>query len=256
MYTDLSRILHSASKITVLTGAGMSTASGIPDFRSQNGIYTKQLINEISDSLIPSHLPVERILSESFFHKHPELFWKCYKQIFNMANIDLYQPNFGHLYLKQLEDLGKRITIITQNIDGLHQKAGSTDVIEVHGNLHQAFCPICKQAYALLYMIKESVPRCSCSHHAILKPNVVLFEGAVKHLEEAYRATTETEVFMVLGSSLSVYPIRSLPTYIENAKNIIKIIINREPTGLDYLFDIIIHQDIIETFEALNNFKQ
>lgn len=240
MIEQLAQVLNEANKITVLTGAGLSTASGIPDFRSRGGLYD-------------NNLNVESILSESYYNTNPKMFWKYFKEIFRFNAFQQYEPNPGHYFLKKLECIGKNVTIITQNVDGLHRKAGSTNVLEAHGTLDKAKCPKCRQEYRMEYLLKKEIPKCE-KDGLILKPDVVLFEGKVRHMEDAYKATCETEVFMVLGSSLNVYPIKVLPSYIRNSSNITKIIINKEPTLLDEMFDFVIHEDIVNVFGRISKF--
>ncbi|CAM3392057.1 NAD-dependent protein deacylase [Marinicrinis lubricantis] len=235
----LTEALKEAGKVAVLTGAGMSTASGIPDFRSRGGLYDREL-------------NVEAILSESYFHSKPKLFWKYFKEIFGFQQIREVEPNAGHLFLAELEAMGKTVTIITQNVDGLHRKAGSSRVLEVHGSLDQARCPKCHEEYGLKDLLAEEIPRCR-KHDVILKPDVVLFEGRVKHMEEAVDAICGCELFIVLGTSLTVYPVKELPNYIRHDRGITKAIINKEPTMMDELFDIVVHEEIVP---VLNRVKQ
>lgn len=237
MYEKLANILREKNKITVLTGAGISTASGIPDFRSQGGLYD-------------SHLNVEAILSETYFRSEPERFWKYFKEIFLLSSVSDFKPNIGHYFLKHLEDLGKEVVIITQNVDDLHRQAGSSTVLEVHGTLSRASCPQCQRNYGLAYILKDEVPRCA-DDDAILKPDVVLFEGRVKHLEQAYAHVSEAEIFMALGTSLQVYPVKELPNLIRNDHHIFKVLINKEPTVMDDAFDLVIHEDITSVFEKV-----
>lgn len=237
MYHELAQILREKNKITVLTGAGISTASGIPDFRSQGGLYD-------------THLNVEAILSETYFRANPESFWKYYKNIFLLSSLPNFQPNLGHLFLKHLEDIGKEVVIITQNVDDLHRKAGSSTVFEVHGTLSKAHCPLCQRSYNLEHLLQSEIPRCE-EDEAILKPDVVLFEGIVKHMEQAYAHVSESEVFMALGTSLQVYPVKELPNAIRGANHIYKVLINKEPTVMDEVFDFVFHEDITAVFEQV-----
>ncbi|CAM4179776.1 NAD-dependent protein deacylase [Paenibacillus alkaliterrae] len=237
VYEQLAQVLTKVKKITVLTGAGISTASGLPDFRSRGGLYDNDL-------------NLESILSESYFNMNPKLFWKYFKDIFRFDAIGQYEPNPGHQFLKELENMGKEVTIITQNVDGLHRKAGSTNVLEVHGALDTAKCPKCRQNYGMEHLLKEEIPRCEKDGY-ILKTDVVLFEGRVKHMEEAYTSTCETDAFLALGTSLNVFPVKELPSYIRNASHIAKVIINKEPTMSDGMFDIVIHEDIVLVFNQV-----
>lgn len=232
----LKQALDEATSICVLSGAGMSTASGIPDFRSKDGIYTK--FNN-----------VEYLLSESYYYRSPKQFWESFKAIFYMNNIHSYEPNIGHKWLAELEKDNKKVTIVTQNIDGLHRKAGSTHIYEVHGTISSAHCPKCKKTYPLTHLLQEDVPRCTVDH-MILKPDVVLFEGQVHHLKEAFLAAEQCDLFITLGSSLQVYPIKQLPLLAKQA-GVKTAIINMEPTEMDHLFDFVIHDDITKVAQSL-----
>lgn len=226
---QLKQEIEQANHICVLSGAGMSTASGIPDFRSKDGIYTK--VNN-----------VEYLLSETYYYRSPKAFWESFKAIFFMNHIHTYEPNIGHFWLAELEKQKKKVTIVTQNIDGLHRKAGSSHILEVHGTIFTAHCPKCKKSYSLEHILAEDIPRCSLDH-MILKPDVVLFEGMVKHLEEAFYATEHCDLFITLGSSLQVYPIKQLPLLSKRA-GVKSVIINLEKTEMDDVFDIVIHDNI------------
>lgn len=235
---QLAKAISEAKRIAVLTGAGISTASGIPDFRSKGGLYDN------------TELPVERILSESYYYSQPKQFWTYFKQIFHFNAMGGYKPNLGHLWLKELEDAAKEITVITQNVDGLHRRAGSSNVFEVHGTLTNAFCPKCRREYDYNDLLREEVPRCEADGF-ILKSDVVLFEGRVKHMEEAYEAACAADLFLVLGSSLTVYPLKELPNYVSRQRGIRTAIINRDATDMDSLFDYVIHDDIVAVFEQM-----
>ena len=237
-YFEAAQALAAGRNITVLTGAGISTASGIPDFRSQDGLYKQ-------------NLGLEDILSEGMFQQDPVGFWNYYKDIFNIKLSQAYEPNQGHHYLRQLELEGKTVNIFTQNVDGLHRKAGNTSVYELHGTIEKAHCLSCRREFPLSYIQKEAVPECS-HDSTILKPDVVLFGGAVKHMDRAYGITCQSDVFITLGTSLNVYPAKEIPRYIQHARNIVKIIINKEPTASDYLFDIVLHEDISEALAKID----
>jgi len=237
---QLAEAINKAKTIAVLTGAGISTASGIPDFRSKGGLYDN------------SELQVERILSESYYHSNPKQFWAYFKQIFHFNAMGGYEPNLGHTWLKELEDSGKQVTIITQNVDGLHRRAGSSHVLEVHGTLDLAYCPKCQREYEYDELLRDEIPRCE-KDHFILKSDVVLFEGRVKHMEEALEAACSADVFLVLGSSLTVYPLKELPYYVNRTSGITKAIINRDPTDMDDLFDYVIQDDITSVFTTVKS---
>lgn len=232
----LKQAIDGAESICVLSGAGMSTASGIPDFRSKDGIYTK--FNN-----------VEYLLSESYYYRSPKQFWESFKSIFFMNHIHTYEPNIGHEWLARLERAGKQITIVTQNIDGLHSKAGSRHILEVHGTISSAHCPKCKEGYQLDYVLSEDIPRCQ-KDDMILKPDVVLFEGQVKHLDEAFQAAQASDLFITLGSSLQVYPVKQLPL-LANRAGVKSAIVNLDVTEMDALFDIVIYSDITKVASQL-----
>lgn len=233
----LAAALHAAQHITVLSGAGISTASGIPDFRSANGIYAK-LEN------------VEYLLSEAYFYKQPKQFWLSFKDIFQLQQMHSYEPNVAHIMLADLERSGKKVTIITQNVDGLHRKAGSSHILEAHGSIDHAHCPKCGKRYSLSYVMEQPVPRCELDQF-ILKPDVVLFGGRVRYLEEAYEAAAHCELFMTLGSSLEVYPVKELPYYAARSQKPTTAIINLQPTAQDHLFDIVLHDELVSVFTRL-----
>lgn len=238
-YDAIAAKIVEAKRITVLTGAGISTASGIPDFRSRGGLYDNDL-------------PMERLLSRSYFNANPRKFWAYFKSTFDLDNLSIRRPNEGHLFIKELETSGKEVTVLTQNVDGLHRLAGSTSVLELHGTLHIAICPRCKKKYDMTDLLNVEIPKCALDG-VILKPDVVLFEEAVLHMEEAYAAVCEAEMFIVMGSSLEVYPVNTLPSYTRNAKNITTVLINREPTKLDRLFQYVLNNDINEGIHRIKS---
>ncbi|GLH62526.1 MULTISPECIES: NAD-dependent protein deacylase [Parageobacillus] len=240
---EFAQMINSADKITVLTGAGMSTESGIPDFRSENGIYAQEG-------------NVEHYISEYYFETHPVDFWHKFKRIFSLKLMGNFAPNQGHLFLKQLEDMGKKVTILTQNIDGLHKKAGSSRVIELHGTLQTATCPKCQTKYDLAFVNSHDVPRCeqeTCNE--ILKPDVVLFGGMVHRFEEALEAAYDSDLLIAMGTSLEVTPVNQIPFYVSTeSPRAHKVIINKTPTRMDYLFDIVIHAGIGETVAKVQQY--
>lgn len=237
-----------AKKITVLTGAGMSTESGIPDFRSENGIYAQEE-------------NVEHYISEYYFNNHPVDFWHQFKRIFSLKLMGNFAPNQGHLFLKRLEDMGKKVVILTQNIDGLHEKAGSTNVIELHGTLQTATCPKCQTKYDLAFINSHDVPRCvrtlengeTCNE--ILKPDVVLFGGMVSRFEEALQAADGSDLLIAMGTSLEVAPVNLIPAYVAaEAPHIRKVLVNKTPTKMNDLFDIVLHAGIGETVAKVQQY--
>ncbi|AIE59982.1 NAD-dependent protein deacylase [Bacillus methanolicus] len=244
---ELAQIIKNAKTITIFTGAGMSTESGIPDFRSDNGIYSQE------DN-------VENYISEYYFEKNPKDFWSKFKRIFSLKLMGNFDPNEGHLFLKELEEMGKNVTILTQNIDGLHHKAGNSDIIELHGTLQTATCPKCKTKYDLKFINEHVIPRCNQTNkkgevcNFILKPDVVLFGGMVQHFEEALNKAYKSDLFIAMGTSLEVYPVNQIPVYLNSAPEIKKAIINKSPTKMDYLFDIVIHEGIGDTVAKIKQY--
>lgn len=238
---ELAQRIARADVIAVLTGAGMSTESGIPDFRSENGIYAQEE-------------NVEYYLSEYYFEKDPVDFWRRFKRMFSLKLMGNFAPNDGHRFLRQLEEMGKKVTILTQNIDGLHKKAGSTNVIELHGTLQTATCPECGEKHDLAFINRHDVPRCErkaangnkCNE--ILKPDVVLFGGLVPRIEEAFAAAAESDLLIAMGTSLEVAPVNQIPFYVATQSPVTyKVIINKTPTRMDDVFDLVIHGGIGET---------
>ena len=237
---ELQKLIDEAKHIVVITGAGISTASGIPDIRSANGAANNK------DLFKKYKYGYETIVSHTFFMKRPEEFYAYYKEqmIFKDA-----KPNVAHKYLAKLEQR-KDVTIITQNIDGLHTVAGSKNVIEFHGSTQRNTCMNCGEKYTLDYVLShKGVPHCEkCG--GIIKPDVVLFEEGIDYqaIHESVAATERADLLIVIGSSLVVYPAAGIPNYF-NGNNIV--IINRDPTPLDGYAKIVIHDDIKEVFSKL-----
>ncbi|WCK57122.1 NAD-dependent protein deacylase (plasmid) [Aneurinibacillus sp. Ricciae_BoGa-3] len=241
----LATLIKDIENIVFLTGAGISTASGIPDFRSDNGIW-KQEQNR------------EYYLSTYYYQKKPKDFWKKYKEIFNLKLMDGYQPNFGHSFIRELEENGKTVTVLTQNVDGLHQMAGSQHVIELHGTIKTATCPKCKQKYDLDFILEQEIPRCTTTKQDktcgfILKPDMVMFGDTVMGYKEAEKAIDTCKLFIVLGSSLEVSPVNELPQYAKYDWQTKLVLVNRDPTIKDRLFDIVIHTDINQTLSDVKS---
>lgn len=235
----LADMINNSRKVVFLTGAGISTESGIPDFRSSGGIYANG--------------NVEQYISRYFYNKSPKEFWKHFKEIFQLKMLGNYEPNNGHLFIKELEDSGKEITVLTQNIDGLHQKAGSKHVLELHGTLRTAHCPKCSRVYNLEYTLREDVPRCE-QDGFILDTDVVLFGDAIKHFEEAIDAVETCDLMIVMGSSLNVTPVNSFPEYAQESWTTQLAIINMEETIKDRYFDVVIHDKIGDAVMKLREF--
>ena len=237
---QLQKLIDDAKHIVVITGAGISTASGIPDIRSENGAANNK------DLLKKYKYGYETVVSHSFFMNHTEEFYRYYKEQMIFKNA---KPNIAHEYLAKLEQR-KDITIITQNIDGLHTVAGSRNVIEFHGSTQRNTCMDCGEKYSLEYVMShEGVPHCErCG--GIIKPDVVLFEEGIDYqaIHDSVKATEHADLLIVIGSSLVVYPAAGIPNYF-NGNNIV--IINRDPTPLDRYAKIVIRDDIKKVFENL-----
>jgi len=228
--------LAEARHIAVLTGAGMSTESGIPDFRSYQGRYTQ-------------NASLAEVLSIDYFQHNPAAFWQAFKEIFELKLVGNKQPNAGHRFLAWLETQGKTVSVLTQNIDGLHQCAGSREVVEVHGTLQRAVCPACGRMHDLAHVLASPLPRClSCC--TPLKPDVVLYGEAVSQFEAALLKVLDADVLLVLGSSLEVGPVNLLPLE-AHQHGIDCALINLDATRLDGCFDLVFRAPIGQTAQAL-----
>lgn len=233
--SELKQMINESNNIVVITGAGVSTASGIKDFRSPDGLAKE------------SNIPMEILLSSNYFYSHTEDFYDFYKKYFLSKKI---KPNITHEYLKKLEDSGKLKAIITQNIDGLHSKAGSKKVYEIHGTTFTNHCIKCNKKYNSDYLLEQKgVPKCSCG--GIIKPDVVLYGEMLpeKALQESIAAIESADMLMVLGSSLVVYPAAGLIDYFNGEKFVI---INRDDTDYDSEATLVIHDDLSKVFNELN----
>jgi len=226
--TKLKDILQESDNIVFFGGAGVSTESGIPDFRSADGLY-----NETYE------YPPETILSRSFFDAHTEDFYRFYRD--KMLYPDA-KPNDAHKALAELESRNKLKAVITQNVDGLHTKAGSKNVLELHGSALRNICMACKECYPLEKIIEsDSVPLCSCG--GVIKPDVVLYEEGLDStvMLKATRAIYDADVLIVGGTSLNVYPAAGLITHYRGDK---LILINKSETAYDQHADLIIRESI------------
>ena len=189
----LQEIIDDSRRIVFFGGAGVSTESGIPDFRSADGIYHQHY----------KYAP-EQVVSHSFFKAHPDVFYEFYKE--KMMCLEA-EPNAAHRKLAQLEEAGRLTAVITQNIDGLHQKAGSKKVYELHGSIHRNYCQKCGRFYDAAYVkASPGIPRCECG--GIIKPDVVLYEESLDSMtiEKSIRAIAEADTLIIGGTSLVVYP--------------------------------------------------
>jgi NAD-dependent deacetylase len=228
--------IQKANRIVFLGGAGVSTDSGIPDFRSPSGIYHVQSKYGV---------PYETMLSHEYFEEHPETFYEFYWESMVKKGA---KPNGAHYALANYEKAGHPIVILTQNIDGLHQDAGSKRVFELHGSTRRYFCPECGKTYTLDQLEPHGVPHCSCG--AILKPDVVLYGEPLDQdmLMSAVDDLRYSDVLIVGGTSLNVYPAAGLIDYFMGGT---KIIINKEATPRDGEFDYVFHDDIAKILQEL-----
>lgn len=235
---QLQSIISSSHNIVFFGGAGVSTESGIPDFRSKDGLYHQEY-----------RYDPEEIVSAPFFYQNPKEFYRFYKD--RMINLDA-KPNAAHLYLAELEKARRLKGIITQNIDGLHQMAGSRNVVELHGSVHRNFCQNCGRMFdaRAIKEDKEDVPHClSCG--GIIKPDVVLYGEALNDMDvtKALVLIESAEVLIVAGTSLVVYPAAGFVKYFQG-KHLV--VINKDPGSADLNADLVIHQKIGELFELLH----
>lgn len=211
----LQEIIDDSRRIVFFGGAGVSTESGIPDFRSADGIYHQHY----------KYAP-EQVVSHSFFKAHPDVFYEFYKE--KMMCLEA-EPNAAHRKLAQMEEAGRLTAVITQNIDGLHQKAGSKKVYELHGSIHRNYCQKCGRFYDAAYVkASPGIPRCECG--GIIKPDVVLYEESLDSMtiEKSIRAIAEADTLIIGGTSLVVYPAAGFIDYFRG-KHLV--VINKSATA-------------------------
>ena len=231
----LKSLIQSSDNIVFFGGAGVSTESGIPDFRSKDGLYNQKY-----------KYPPEEILSHSFFMENTEEFFKFYKEKLNSLK---YEPNITNFKLAELEKKGKIKAIITQNIDGLHQKAGSQNVLELHGSVLRNYCMKCGKFYnAEFVFTSKEVPRCSCG--GVIKPDVVLYEEALNDeiLNKSISAIRNADLMIVAGTSLTVYPASGLINFYNGSK---LVLINRENTQYDRKANLVINESLGKIFKEI-----
>lgn len=234
---EFQKIIDGAKHIVFFTGAGVSTDSGIPDFRSKDGLYNQKY-----------SLPPEEIISHHYFEENPEEFFRFYRD--KMLHLDA-QPNEVHKFIAACEKAGKSLGVVTQNIDGLHQKAGSKRVYEIHGSVLRNYCEDCGKFFPAEY-IRDSkgVPRCDkCD--GIVKPDVVLYEESLSEpvLTGAIAAIQSADVLVVLGTSLVVYPAAGLLRYF-GGKHLV--LVNRDATPYDGSADLVINDSFANVFPKLH----
>lgn len=232
---ELKEMIDGSDNIVFFGGAGVSTESGVPDFRSVDGLYNQEY-----------DYPPETILSHTFYRKNTEEFYRFYrnKMLFPEA-----KPNAAHKALAKLEEMGKLKAVITQNIDGLHQAAGSKIVYELHGSVHRNHCQGCGKFYGFdeVYQMK-GVPRCECGE--VIKPDVVLYEEGLdqRTIQLSVEAIADADVLIIGGTSLAVYPAAGLVDYYRGNK---LVLINKSKTQKDQRADLVIHEPIGEVFRQV-----
>ena len=233
--STLKRWVQDSDNIVFFGGAGVSTESGIPDFRSVDGLYNQKY-----------KFPPETILSSSFFKRDPEEFFVFYRDKLIVENA---RPNAAHLKLAQWEREGKLKAVVTQNIDGLHQMAGSKTVLELHGSVHRCYCEKCRKPYPEAYInAGTGVPRCDCG--GIVRPDVVLYEEGLddKIMADSIRFIRNADILIIGGTSLNVYPAAGLINYYRGHK---LVLINLSVTPADSMADLVIHGKIGEVLSQL-----
>lgn len=231
----LQSIISESKSIVFFGGAGVSTESGIPDFRSADGIYNQSYA-----------YPPETILSHTFFLSNTEEFYRFYKD--KMLLLDK-KPNAAHYKLAELEKAGKLDCVVTQNIDGLHQAAGSKCVFELHGSVHRNYCMSCGEFYDARYMAQaKGVPRCDCG--GIIKPDVVLYEEGLddKTVNGALQAIMNADTLIIAGTSLTVYPAAGFVSYFRGGS---LVLINKTPTAADGSASVVIRENVGEVLSQI-----
>lgn len=228
-------LVEASDNIVFFGGAGVSTESGIPDFRSKDGLYNQKY-----------DYPPEEILSHTFFVRKTEEFYKFYRDKLNSLK---YEPNITHIKLAELEKSGRLKAVITQNIDGLHQKAGSCNVLELHGSVLRNYCAKCGRFYGAEAVFEGSgVPKCECG--GVIKPDVVLYEEPLNNdvVEKSIAAIAAADLMIVAGTSLTVYPASGLINYFRG-KNLV--LINRDATPYDSAANLVINESLGKVFAEI-----
>ena len=231
----LKKIVDESDNIVFFGGAGVSTESGIPDFRSVDGLYNQKW-----------KYPPETILSHSFFERDPAEYYRFHRE---KLVVDGVKPNIAHLKLAELERQGKLRAVVTQNIDGLHQAAGSKNVLELHGSILRAYCSKCRKTYdADVINYGKDVPRCTCG--GVIRPDIVLYEEPLDDevVSEAVHYIRNADVLIIGGTSLNVYPAAGLINYYRGNK---LVLVNRSETPADSYADLVIHEKIGQVFSQL-----
>ena len=231
----LKQWISESSRIVFFGGAGVSTESGIPDFRSVDGLYNQKF-----------EYPPETIISHSFYERRPEYFFRFYRE--KMLPLG-FEPNITHKVLACWEQEGKLSAVVTQNIDGLHQKAGSKRVYELHGSVLRNYCTRCRKFHSAEFVRDaDGVPKCTCG--GIVKPDVVLYEESLDQdtIEKSVRAIQSADLLIVAGTSLTVYPAAGLINYYRGNR---LVLINRDATQYDHYADLVFHESLGKIFEQL-----
>ncbi|MBN1333421.1 MAG: Sir2 family NAD-dependent protein deacetylase [Synergistales bacterium] len=237
-------MIERSRSIVLLSGAGMSTNAGLPDFRGPNGIYRQKM-----------NVDPEMIFDIDQFWARPDFFYSFHREF--VRAVEKISPTFGHVFFAALENTGKMLGIITQNIDALHQKAGSRNVLEIHGSSWKNFCTRCGHGYDYYHMIRkmetEEVPRCeNCG--GVIKPDIVFFGENVKNLHKCQDMASTADLMLVAGSSLAVFPAALLPSMCHGKI----VIVNKGEISLSYLprerLALHIEEDIDEFFETVNSY--
>ncbi len=233
----LKQWVRESSRIVFFGGAGVSTESGIPDFRSVDGLYNQKF-----------EYPPETIISHSFYQRRPEYFFRFYRE--KMLPLG-FEPNITHRTLARWEEAGKLLAVVTQNIDGLHQKAGSKRVYELHGSVLRNYCTQCGKFYPAEFIRDcPGIPRCSCG--GIVKPDVVLYEEPLdaRTMEKSVEAIGSADMLIVAGTSLTVYPAAWLIRYYPGNR---LVLINRDETSYDSYADLVLHESLGNVFSQLSD---
>lgn len=232
---SLQEIIDGAKRLVFFGGAGVSTESGIPDFRSVDGLYNQRYA-----------CPPETILSHSFFEVRPAEFFEFYRDRMLFPNA---KPNKAHTWLAKFEETGRLTGVITQNIDGLHQAAGSRRVFELHGSVHRNYCMDCGKFFPMETILHSTgIPRCECG--GVIKPDVVLYEEGLDDatVRGALRVISQADVLIVAGTSLTVYPAAG---FLDAFSGRHLILINRDPTPADGRAELVIHDKVGEVLDAV-----
>ena len=232
---EFKKLIDESDNIVFFGGAGVSTESGIPDFRSKDGLYSQKY-----------KYPPEQILSHTFFINKTEEFYEFYKDKMNSLK---YEPNITHIKLAELETKNKLKAVITQNIDGLHQKAGSKKVYELHGSVLRNYCMDCNKFYGAEFVFEsKGIPKCTCG--GIVKPDVVLYEEGLNDetVRNSVEAIQKADLMIIAGTSLTVQPAASLINYFRG-KHLV--LINRDKTPYDYIANLVINDSLGNVFSMI-----